>query len=360
LRAGALVLLAAALISCSGSVPPAADASPSAAQSLAADLRTQLDLLLGEHVMVLAKATAAAVNHTADYGAYAALLTTNSSDLAALLRRAFGNTAAMQLVKSWNEQNGYLVDYAIGVVTHDDAKAKAAMLTLTGEFVPGFAQQLSDASGIGPGQAGRLLSPQVTADKAFIDEVFAHDYTGFYTDLHRAYAQTSDLGDALALAVVRRFPDKFPGDPTPDEVDRRVTLNLLLQEHAYVSTMATAALIAGRSAETPAASNALMTNRNALAALFGPEFPNVWTARTNELLGYAAGDNAVTTPLTVDFVSNFSTLAHVTDTLVGSQLKATLKVIDDQRSKLSQDVADDDRAAAAAMQPIADSAAIER
>ena len=250
--------------------------------------------------MVLAKATAAAVNQSADYGAYAALLTTNSSDLAALMRRAFGNTTATQLVKAWNEQNGYLVDYAIGVVTHDDAKAKAAMLTLTGEFVPRFAQQLSEASGIGPGQAGQLLSPQVTADKAFIDEVFA-----------------------------------------------------------YVSTMATAALIAGRTAETPAASNALMTNRNALAALFSPDFPNVWTARTNELLGYAAGDKAVTTPLTVDFVSNFSTLAHVTDTLVASQLKATLKVIDDQRSKLSADVADDDRAAAAAMQPIADSA-VER
>ena len=87
---------------------------------------------------------------------------------------AFGNTTATQLVKSWNEQNGYLVDYAIGVVTHDDAKAKAAMLTLTGEFVPRFAQQLSEAGGIGPGQAGQLLSPQVSADKAFIDEVFAH------------------------------------------------------------------------------------------------------------------------------------------------------------------------------------------
>src|SRR5439155_672078 len=98
----------------------------SVAGTQAADLRTRLDLLLGEQVMIVAKESAAAVNHSDDYAGYTALLTANSSDLADLMRRAFGNSAAAQLAQQWNVQNGYLVDYAIAVVTHNDGKASCA------------------------------------------------------------------------------------------------------------------------------------------------------------------------------------------------------------------------------------------
>jgi hypothetical protein len=45
--------------------------------------------------------------------------------------------------------------------------------------------------------------------------------------------------------------------------------------------------------------------------------------------------------------------------LVVNQVQATLKVIDDQRSKSTAALAADDRAAASAMQPVAD-ALVER
>ena len=88
--------------------------------------------------MIVAKESAAAVNHSDQYSSYTALLTTNSNDLTNLLGRAFGNTAATQLAQAWSIQNGYLVDYAIGVVTHNDAKANGAMSGL----VNGFAADL--------------------------------------------------------------------------------------------------------------------------------------------------------------------------------------------------------------------------
>ena len=53
----------------------------------AGDLRTHLDLILGEQVMIVAKETVAAVNHSEDYPAYTALLTANANDLTALMRR---------------------------------------------------------------------------------------------------------------------------------------------------------------------------------------------------------------------------------------------------------------------------------
>src|SRR5437016_8180707 len=199
--------------------------------------------------MIVAKESAAAVNHSDQYSSYTALLTTNSNDLTNLLGRAFGNTAATQLAQAWSIQNGYLVDYAIGVVTHNDAKANGAMSGLVNGFVPQFAQLITDASHLPLDSVTQLMQQQILEDKAFIDDVFAQRYPAFYKNLHTAYAQTSRLADALAVQIAHKFPDKFPGDPSAHAVDVRVSLNNLLQEHSSLATMATAAVVAGRSPE---------------------------------------------------------------------------------------------------------------
>src|SRR5205807_1486885 len=136
------------------------------------------------------------------------------ADLAALFGRAFGTTTSAQLAQTWNLQNGYLVDYAIGVVTHNDAKANGAMSGLTNGFVPQFAQLISAASRMPLDPVTQLTSQQVLEDKGFIDDLFAGHYATYYADLHRAYAQTSRFGDALAAQIAQDFPDKFPGDPS--------------------------------------------------------------------------------------------------------------------------------------------------
>jgi hypothetical protein len=356
LRLGVAILVFATLTSCSAASGTFVVVSPSPAQTLAADLRTHLDLLLGEHVMIVAKETAAAVNHADDYDEYASLLAANASDLGGVFASAFGNTTSSELLKSWTAQDEYLVDYGISVVTHDDAKAKAAMLTLTNEFVPDFARELSDASGLGSDSLAAMLSSQAAADRTCIDDYFAQKYPTFYADLHAAYALTESLGDTVAKQVAQKYPDKFPGDPSRSEVERRVDLNDLLQEHAYVSTMATDAVVGARTAEVAAATAALGTNGSALAALFGSGLPALWTSRTNGLLAYARGDAVATSPLTVDFVKGFAELAHVDRSPVSRQMMETLNVIDDQRRNDSKDVAADDRTAATAMEPIADAA----
>jgi len=313
--------------------------------------------------MIVAKESAAAVNHSDQYSSYTALLTTNSNDLTNLLGRAFGNTAATQLAQAWSIQNGYLVDYAIGVVTHNDAKANGAMSGLVNGFVPQFAQLITDASHLPLDSVTQLMQQQMLEDKAFIDDFFAQRYPAFYQNLHTAYAQTSQLGDALATQTAKKYPDKFPGDPAAQDVDARVAMNLLLQEHSYVATMATDATIAGRTAEAGAAAPALQLNADRLASAFAMTmggatsagFWDMWMARTNALLSYAHGDAAARAALTETFASRFVSLTHVQRALITAQVDAALKVVDDQRSKSSKTVANDDRAAATAMQPIADS-----
>jgi len=362
LRRAALGALGIVLLACSNS--GGADVTPSgspstAASNRAADLRTQLDLLLAEHVMIVAKESAAAVNHSDQYSSYTALLTTNSNDLTNLLRRAFGNTAATQLAQAWSIQNGYLVDYAIGVVTHNDAKANGAMSGLVNGFVPQFAQLITDASHLPLDSVTQLMQQQMLEDKAFIDDFFAQRYPAFYQNLHTAYAETSKLGDAIAAQIAQKYPDKFPGDPAAPVVDARVTLNLLLQEHSYLATMATESVVTGRSPEKAAAAAALATNADNLRAAFpgsATGFDKVWAARDAALLAYAAGDGASKPALTDTFVQDFAAVARVNNAPVTVQVNATIKVIDAQRAKSSKTLAAADRAAATAMQPIADSA----
>src|SRR6202521_1756934 len=87
-------------------VPVSAPApSPTPADSKAADLRTRLDLLLGEHVMVVAKQAVAASNHTDDYAGYATLSTTNGNALVEIIRSGFGNAPATQVEQAWAIQN---------------------------------------------------------------------------------------------------------------------------------------------------------------------------------------------------------------------------------------------------------------
>ena len=232
-----------------GSLSPAANP----ADSKAADLRVRLNLLLGEHVMVVAKQAVAASNHTDDYAGYLALLSANGNSLLDAMRAAFGNTAATQLDQAWGIQNGYLIDYTIGLVTHNDNKSNGAMSGLVNGFVPRFAQLITSLTQLPLDSMMQLETAQLTNTKTVIDDEVAQAYNKLYADLRVAYASSSRMGDTLAIRVAQVFPDKFPGDPSSKAVDARVSLNSLLQEHAYVTTMMSDAGIAGRGTEAASA-----------------------------------------------------------------------------------------------------------
>jgi hypothetical protein len=337
--------------------------SPTPADSKAADLRTRLDLLLGEHVMVVAKQAVAASNHTDEYAGYATLLTTNATALVDVVRSAYGNTSATQFELLWRIQNGYLVDYTIGVVTHNDAKSNNAMSGFANGFVPPFARLITSLTQIPVDQVAQLETSHVADMKKMIDDEVAQSYTKLYPDLHTAYTSTSTVGDRLAIRMVQEFPDKFPGDPSDTAVDTRVTLNVLLQEHSYLATMTTDAAAGGRTAEQGAAAAALGVNAVALAKLFtdllgsaaGAQVQQVWGSRNADLIAYATSGGAAAKQGLMDkFVTRFYGVAPVASDAARDQVVATIKVIDDQRAKASKSVAADDRAAATGMQGIAD------
>jgi hypothetical protein len=380
------VIVALAAISCSNpSSGPLASgsrlSSPSQAvsaraDSKAADLRARLDLLLGEHVTVIAKDSLAATANRADeYAGYATLLTINGNDLSAVMNSAFGASAAARFDQIWATQNSYFVDYTIGIASHDSGKTNGAASGLVNGFVPAFAQFMNSMASIPLDPITQLTTEQVLEIKAIIDDQAALNNARMFADLHRAYAHAARLGDALAPAIASKFPDKFPGEPADKAVDFRVSLDSLLQEHSYLATMTTSAATGGRGTEQAAAITAIAANADSLGTLFssvfgaatGTRFDQVWGALDAELVVYAGnGDDATRQAalksLTDSFVTQFLSLVRDSTDLSGaeisnavqSQIAGMIRVIDDQRAKSAKVVAADDHTAAAATNPIGD------
>jgi hypothetical protein len=368
LAALAVLVLAACTSGSTASTPsPSPSGSPSptarAADSKASDLRTKLNLLLGEHSMLVAKQAVAASNHTDEYSGYLTLLGSNTNSLVDVIRSAYGNTAANQFGAAWGVQNMYLVDYTIGVVTHNDAKANGASSGLLNGFTPQFAQLLASLAQLQIDSVTQLETAQLDAFKAVVDDESAQSYVKLYADVRLAHGHSSRIADMLALRMAQQFPDKFPGDPTINAVEARITLNDLLQEDSYLTTMVSEAGIAGRGDEAAAALGGVAGVRADLTPvigfLLGPDgragFPGIWGIRDADLFGYAnSSDAGARQRLTGSFVSQFSALTHAPAAAIRDQVVATLKVMDDQRAKASKNIAGDDRSAAAAMQSIAD------
>lgn len=382
-----VALVMAAIIGCTSSGGPPASAprltSPSPvasnpAESKAADLRTRLDLLLGEHVFAIAKESSAA-GRSDEFSSYLHLLTSNGTELTDLMRSALGDTAAGSFDKIWTAQNDSFVTYTIGLVTHNKSKSDGAMSSLATRFVPQLSQFLATSTEIPLDPITQLITQHVLETKALIDDQFAQSYPRSYSDLRVVYAQASRIGDALAPKIAEKFPDKFPGDPSSKAVDVRVSMNNLLQENMYLATMTTSAVSGGRAAEQAAATRALADNADDLGTLFsalfgqtiGTRFDGAWAIRDSATIAYSAASNASARQaaaggLTGDYVTRFAALVQDSTGLssttlasaVDAQVQATIAVLDDQRSRSWAKLAGDDRAANSSMQSVADLIAI--
>jgi hypothetical protein len=287
------------------SMAPAESMAPSASMtasvvtdSPAADLRTKLNLALGEHLILASKATGAALDGRNDeFAAYGSLLNKNGTDIGAMLGTVYGQDAADAFNKIWSAHNGFFVDYTTGVAKKDKAMQDKAVKDLTTVYVPQFAELISGATGLPEDAVVTLTTEHVTQTKAVVDAQAKGDWKAAYAAIRTAYAHMQMIGDALAPAIVAKSPDKIAGDPSNSGVDLRVALNQLLQEHLYLASDATAAALGGRTDEFAAAGTALNTNGTDLGAAIGSlygndakdQFNQIWSAHNGFFVDYTTG-----------------------------------------------------------------------
>ena len=354
------------------SMAPSASAMADAAvtDSPAADLRTKLDLALGEHIIFASKATGAALGGRADeFAAYGDLLNKNGTDVGAMIGSVYGPEAADAFNQIWSAHNGFFVDYTTGVAKNDKAMQDKAVKDLTETYVPDFAKFISDATGLPIDAVTSLTTDHVLQTKAIVDAQAKKDWKAAYAAIRTAYAHMQMIGDAIAPAIVAKFPDKIAGDASNKGVGFRVALNQLLQEHLYLASDATGAALGSRSDEFAAAGGALNTNGTdlggAIGSLYGDaakdEFNRIWSAHNGFFVDYTTGvatkdqakmDKAVQDLTTVYLPEFAKFLAGATDLpeaavtdLVKEHVLTTKAIVDAQAKGDWTAVAAADRAA---------------
>jgi hypothetical protein len=361
----------------SGSVASPSPKASTATDTKAADLRTRLNLRLAENVVLTAKASAATLGgRPEEQTAYAGLLKANAADIAGLVGAGYGSDAQLRFDQLWQLRDRSISEYAAGIASGDLARRDKAMSELSGSYTLGLADLVHAWTGLVREAAMDLARTHAAMLKQLVDDQGAGRWADAYASTRKVYGQSQRLADALSQTMARRDPVLYPGDPNTRTVSFRVNLDLLLQEHGYLTAMAGAAATAGRTEEFGAAAKALNDNGSDLGAIFGPElrgrFNQIWSAHSSQLIDYmggvitrdAARQERALTGLSDIFVSAFADLMSTAigvprEELAGAardQVAATRAMIDAQAGR-DATAAEKDQVAARLTQPIGDSLA---
>ncbi len=236
----------------------------------AAMLRATLDTLFGEHVLLAADATDAALHgREAEFTAAADALDHNSQDIAAAIELVYGKDAGDAFLPLWRKHISFFVNYTIAVSAKDETGRQKALDDLTG-YAEDFGAFLASANPNLTVEAVKgLLGPHVGTLTAVIDAQAIDDYPTAFMHQREAYMHMDMIAKALAGAIGQQFPDGFTGAADSMGANLRSTLNLLLAEHVSLAATTTSAAINGRSDEMTAAADALDNNSVDLSLSIG-------------------------------------------------------------------------------------------
>ena len=125
---GVVVLATGCAQSMAGPMSGGDKSMVAASATSAASLRVALNSLLGEHVILAAAATGAALDgREAEFKAAAGALDANSVEISKAIGSVYGEGAEQAFLPLWRRHIGFAVDYTVGVATKDQAKQQKAV-----------------------------------------------------------------------------------------------------------------------------------------------------------------------------------------------------------------------------------------
>ena len=264
----------------------------------AADLRVSLNALLGEHMLIAAVATSHALGgREIPFKGAVGGLDANSIDISKAIGSVYGAEAEKAFLPLWNKHIGFVVDYSTGVATKDKAKQDKAVKGLIA-YADDFGAFLNSANPNLPKAAvAELVRGHILTLKDVIDAQAAGDWPKAYTATRSAYGHMHMIGDPLAAAIAKQFPQKFTGRSDSAAANLRNTLNLALSEHAILAAMATGSALGGRTAEFNAAATAVDGNSidiaKAIGSVYGADaekaFLPLWRKHIGFVVDYTTG-----------------------------------------------------------------------
>ncbi len=277
---------------------PTMMASPSAAitsATKAADLRVALNTQLEEHVYLAGFAVAEALlGNTPGFEGGAAALDMNSVELSKSIGTVYGADAEKKFLELWRAHIGMFVSYTQGAATKDQAKKDKAMSDLDG-YRKDFDAFLTGANpNLPKGAVADLLVDHVKHLTVTIDAIASGDLQAGFDMLKMAADQSQKIADPLAAAIVKQYPDKFPGKVDAKAANLRVTLNNLLGAHVYLAGLPVRMALGGSDPGFKAGAATLDRNSvelsKAIGSVYGTDaekkFLELWRAHLGMFVAY--------------------------------------------------------------------------
>ncbi|MGI9147629.1 MAG: hypothetical protein ACR2IK_13915 [Chloroflexota bacterium] len=251
-------------------VRPAASPSPVAlplsvlAGRSGADVRVTLNLLLQEQLYLSAAAMDAARNARLDelIGVSGAL-DQNSILLAEVVGAVKGDAAARTQLENWRGLEADLIQYAQGRQSAASADLDRRTLIIAEQFALG---------GLLPAVVADLLRARVKTQLMLADAIVSHDAAQVAQRLRLAAATSDDLARPLAAAISAQVPTPAPAPTEGLDIDVRILLSRLLQEHTFLTGAAVDAAADGRSLDLEALVGAADENATDLGAQLTPAY----------------------------------------------------------------------------------------
>lgn len=203
-------LLTAACSTTTASYTSTTHSMMSSSTTKEAELRTGLNTLFQEHVILAAAATNAALGgRQAEFQAAAGALDANSVDIAKAIGSVYGSGAQDAFLPLWRKHIGFFVDYTVGVATKDKAKQDKAVADLVG-YTQDFGAFLSSANpNLPKSVVADLVKTHVLTLKDVVDSQAAGDQAKAYSSVRKAAGHMQMIADPLAEAIVKQFPTRF-------------------------------------------------------------------------------------------------------------------------------------------------------
>ena len=174
-------------------------------------LRSELNRLLGEHVVLVVSTMRAAATESPDFTAAAATVNANTQDLAAAFDTLFGAAAARTFQTLWADHVDAIVKYSGAILERDTLQSENAA-----KILDTFETRLADFLGAATKQklAASSVAKAVRAhDRMLLDQVNAYvgkDYQRAndigYATYQEMYGLARLMADAFGTTIAARLP----------------------------------------------------------------------------------------------------------------------------------------------------------
>jgi hypothetical protein len=176
-----------------------------------------------------------------------------------------GQPTAVALIDAWRGQSSDFIQLS-------GAQRSAAMADLDRRRAT-IAAQLATGE-LSSEQVDELLRANAEAQLAIADAVVAHDAAQFARAVRRASAASDDLARPLANALAAQVPSQVTAPSAGLDVDLRLAINRLLQDHLWLTAAAAASGADSRTADQ----QALAAAADAASTELGQQIAATWGA----------------------------------------------------------------------------------